>query len=1563
MSHGNLRTPVRFALVLLLVLAVMVISVMADADNSSVPDTSLTDADITVIETATMPPVMETATEVPTIMDTLIPTLTSTAEVTEFPAPSVAETEVPAFTPTDVGSSEPTPTVEETNAAVSYSLVNTKDVMRTTVSTTGIGLANTPWPKYMRDNNNTGRSPYIGSQTNTVKWTYTTGGQISYSSAAVDSDGTIYIGSQDGNFYAINPDGTKKWSYATGAVSTSASIGSDGIIYIGGGNNLYALNPDGTLQWQYSTIGSVKSSPVVKDDIIYFVSKDGVYALHANGTLKWSYASILGGNGAPAIGTDETIYLSGYSDKKLYALNSDGTLKWSYTTTGYIYGSPSIGSDGTIYFGNRQDQKLYALNPDGTLKWSYTAGIIYGTPAIGIDGTIYFGSYNKNVYALNPDGTLKWSYTTGGFVNYFDGSPSIGADGVIYIGNYGDNKIYALNPDGTFKWSYTAGDKFINTPSIGPDGTVYIGNYDSKLYAFAGVLDYSADKTSGGAPLAVQFTGTSSLSVTSWHWDFGDGMTSDEQNPLHTYSSVGSYTVKLTATNSDGTVYYHILPNYIKVYSPPVSGFMADTTSGIYPLTVQFTDQSTNSPTSWTWDFGDGSSTNATTQNPVHTYAAAGTYTVNLTATNAAGSNTATISGYITVSSPPDTPPVVSFKATPRISTTAPLTVQFRDTSTLSPTSWLWDFGDGDSTNATKQNPVHTYVTAGNYTVNLTATNAVGQSTATKSGFITFVTPGPIPAQNNVNLYVANDEGIKYDFPDGVNADGPYNYIPNTYFLHMTGGLNAFGMTDENNADIIRTRNQSGTLWAWFAGGQTTMPDGILMLAVNGTIPDDFAVHIRSSGYNWTPGGPGTYNAGTPTEYNYVEGAVNQTFTKSDFIYGPQIWRPCSEGDYPIYSRQDMSNTGDTFRIMFIDLNAGSPRALPNSRIKVEYSFTNLTSFAAFDVYGWYGTSNHGTGIIMTNSKSMEWTIIGIPDAPVADFTSGTDTVDILSPVRFTDTSANVPQSWLWEFGDGTTSTEENPVHTYTAPGTYTVKLTVTNYKGTDSETKTGYITKIIPPVPVADFTANATSGISPCPVQFTDQSTGIVFSHTWDFGDGTNSTEQNPLHWYAPGTYPINLTVTNSGGSNSTLKTSYVTVTSNGRTNQFGNPGFETGDLAGWTSNTPYISSSYVHTGNYAAGLTGGYIEQHVDLTGVSDISFWGYKSNNQLATDQHFAIYIDGQSKGSFSQTCIYTWLQYTLPISGYSGVHTVKIATAGITYDNCYIDDILATVGSSGGTIPPVASFTASPTTGTAPLAVTFTDTSANLPTSWLWDFGDGSTSLEQNATHTYTLAGTYTVNLTVTNAAGSNTTTKTGYISVSENPADRARLILPAASLYQNNATQLPVQVMNITNGTGISFDLAYDPAVIRVDEITLNQSYESGSNLAVNATPGMIRLSFTRTDGINIKAPVPVFFVNTTGIGTVGARTSLNASGARWSDGTFNYRQFDVVHGTLQVRPIRGDFNENGFVDIGDVARVAYMVVEKTPSILPDADFNNNGRVDVGDATKIAWYIVGKITEL
>ncbi|GAA1253579.1 PKD domain-containing protein [Arthrobacter pascens] len=197
-----------------------------------------------------------------------------------------------------------------------------------------------------------------------------------------------------------------------------------------------------------------------------------------------------------------------------------------------------------------------------------------------------------------------------------------------------------------------------------------------------------------------------------------------------------SMNAAFVATNGTYTDAFSIAP---AGSNPPTTSFTASPTSGTVPLTVNFTDTSTGSPTSWAWDFGDGGT--ATTQNPSHTYSTAGTYTARLTATNAAGSTSSTRT--ITVN-PPGGPaaPVASFTAAPT-SGTVPLTVNFTDTSTGSPTSWAWDFGNGAT--STTQNPSHTYATAGTYTARLTATNSGGSTSATAT-----ITVNPAPPASGI---------------------------------------------------------------------------------------------------------------------------------------------------------------------------------------------------------------------------------------------------------------------------------------------------------------------------------------------------------------------------------------------------------------------------------------------------------------------------------------------------------------------------------------------------------------------------------------------------------------------------------------------------------------------------------------------------------------------------------------------------------------------------------------------------------------------------------------------
>jgi PKD repeat protein len=328
-------------------------------------------------------------------------------------------------------------------------------------------------------------------------------------------------------------------------------------------------------------------------------------------------------------------------------------------------------------------------------------------------------------------------------VNFTDLSTGTGIDGWSWT--FGDggsstaqNPSYTYNSPGTYTVSLTAAS---SSQSCYDTQTkiAYITVGQAPTAAFLGA------PPTGEAPLMVFFVDQSTGNPTSWSWDFGDGVgTSTAQNPSYTYDTPGTYTVTLTATNSCGSD-DEIKVDYISVAAPgdpPVADFTGSPTSGQAPLTVNFTDQSANNPTAWSWDFGDGIGTSGL-QNPQYTYDTPGSYTVTLFASNEYGSDTAIKVDYITVAAPQD-PPVADFTGSPT-SGTAPLTVQFTDQSSNNPTSWSWDFGDGVGASAV-QNPQYTYETAGSYTVSMTATNEYGSDTETKIDYIT-VTEGPQVSQ------------------------------------------------------------------------------------------------------------------------------------------------------------------------------------------------------------------------------------------------------------------------------------------------------------------------------------------------------------------------------------------------------------------------------------------------------------------------------------------------------------------------------------------------------------------------------------------------------------------------------------------------------------------------------------------------------------------------------------------------------------------------------------------------------------------------------------------------
>jgi PKD repeat protein len=287
------------------------------------------------------------------------------------------------------------------------------------------------------------------------------------------------------------------------------------------------------------------------------------------------------------------------------------------------------------------------------------------------------------------------------------------------------------------------------------------------------ITDFTATPLLGAAPLAVQFTDLST-NTTSWAWSFGDGGTSTERNPVHTYAAPGNYTVELTADNVF-RMDTEMKVGYVSVTGPVTASFTGTPRAVPAGGPVRFTDTSTGNPFTRAWDFGDG--TSSSEQNAAHIYDRAGIYNVSLTAANPFDTDTRTETGYITVYDLVD----ASFSANPTFGQ-APLAVQFNDTSTGGPKGWNWTFGDGGTSD--EQNPVHTYQNPGDYDVTLTASNGYSMETSTRLRFIaTLDDQPPVGGDRGYFLVSTDPPGVDVYLEDisstrylkGNTTDGPLN--------------------------------------------------------------------------------------------------------------------------------------------------------------------------------------------------------------------------------------------------------------------------------------------------------------------------------------------------------------------------------------------------------------------------------------------------------------------------------------------------------------------------------------------------------------------------------------------------------------------------------------------------------------------------------------------------------------------------------------------------------------------------------------------------------------------
>jgi len=429
---------------------------------------------------------------------------------------------------------------------------------------------------------------------------------------------------------------------------------------------------------------------------------------------------------------------------------------------------------------SNQSQMVYIKHDGGD-------PLVAGQYKILIDGTDVTSSVAKT-------GT-PGSWVIGDVISYQKpGTNPPGSVQVVYTG-YGSSAIVLAS---SIFGTGAGGIPTVSPTSNTTTTTTTVTGTTTQVPPSVVTAGFTGSPTSGGAPLIVSFTDASTGPVISWAWLFGDGGSSNLQNPSHQYNNTGSYTVSLMVSNGSGTSTL-ARTSYVTVTTAApvvIAGFTGTPLTGTMPLTVQFTDASTGSPLSRTWNFGDTGTSTATS--PSHQYISAGTYTVSLIVSNGTGTNTLTRTGYVVVKPPV---PVADFTANP-VYGAMPLTVQFADASSNVPSSWAWTFGDGGS--STLQNPSHAYASAGTYSVSLNATNAGGSNTVTKTGYILVTNPvsggGTVYLNSNKAAYVEAGGALQF-------------HVTDLYSIITVNGVD-YPLNQGDTVNLVMGSNEYGSFYA-----------------------------------------------------------------------------------------------------------------------------------------------------------------------------------------------------------------------------------------------------------------------------------------------------------------------------------------------------------------------------------------------------------------------------------------------------------------------------------------------------------------------------------------------------------------------------------------------------------------------------------------------------------------------------------------------------------------------------------------------------------------------------
>lgn len=936
------------------------------------------------------------------------------------------------------------------------------------------------------------------------------------------------------------------------------------------------------------------------------------------------------------------------------------------------------------------------------------------------------------------------------------------------------------------------------------------------------VADFTSNITEGCTPLIVQFTSQSTGSNLTYSWTLGDpnagcntGPVSNYEDPGRIFTASGSYCICLTVTDPSGNTDTECKTDMIIVYQSPVSDFSASTTAACGPITIDFTDISipgSGTITSWTWDLNNGSCQGTTTQNPSCNYTTPGTYDISLIVEDDNGcTHFIEKQDFITIFAKPDSDFTVNVLST---SCQPPISAEFIPTTPDDPDySYEWFFGDG--TSSTSYNPTHAYTSTGQFSVTFIIHHTVGGCSDTTTynnivdigNLIDFTyTPGNGCQSLSVDFTDASQgsaSGWTWDFGDGNSStqqNPTHTYtVPGCYTVTLNATSNGCPgtQTTQNCIEVFELPVASFT------------SNAIATCNIPYTVTFNGMSSIANSTFDWDfgDGNSSTLQAPSNTYNSHGSYPVSLTVTTpngcSDVVIADTI-------EIEEFNMNIAADSVQGCAPMTVTFNANSNINYPITTIN--WDFGNATTGNGNPVTTVYSdTGQYQVIAIATNS-------IGCTDTSVFSVQVGQqmsinfmadDTVACANHTfQFTDLTLGDIDGWFWDFGDGATSTDQNPNHMYSDTGSYTVCLTVIQNGCETTYCIVDYI-NILPPIARFEIARNCST---PYTIVFNDQSIGAD-SWYWDFGVpltmADTSTLQFPVFTFPDrGTYTVTLTVLNDSTGCYHTFIEDVEI-------QDPDANFSITPLTGCAPLTVMVSDSSLDADTYhwyatGANITPSATSPNPDLiysnagvyTGIGlaiEDEFGCVDSltlNDTITVSDVFPGFTVDTLEGcrpltvnftDISQTFawgIVSWdwdfddgttstLQHPTKIFTNSGSYDVSLTvTNGLGCSKTF------TLPNSIDVLYPEVSFSAVYNLCTEQ-TVTFNNTSNTAsPSTYYWDFGDGNTSTDEEPTHFYTNEGVYTICLTVTDYLGCDSTyCRTDYITVGNPVAE-----FTADSLY-------------------------------------------------------------------------------------------------------------------------------------------------------------------------------------